>query len=157
MNPSILAHRQRIDHLFKKGAFFTEPEIQSEWSKYLCILVSGFIEESLRVLLEKYCENKASPNIQKFITKQIGNITNCKTDRIRQILGEFSLNWESKFTNKIREESKIDGEIKNAIDSVIINRHKIAHGKSIGMSYSNISDYYNHVEKAVEILEEIIN
>jgi hypothetical protein len=156
MNPSVLAHRKRIDNLFKKVALFEEPDIQSEWSKYLCILVSGFVEESLRVLLEKYCENKASPNIQKYITKQIGNITNCKTDKIRQILGEFSLNWESEFTNKIKEESKIDGEIKNAIDSVIINRHKIAHGKSIGMTYSNISNYYKNVKKAVEILEEII-
>ena len=67
MNPSILAHRQRIDNLFKKVALFEELEIKSEWSKYLCILVSGFIEESLRVLLEKYCENKASVNIQKFV------------------------------------------------------------------------------------------
>ncbi|WP_016953387.1 HEPN domain-containing protein [Anabaena sp. PCC 7108] len=156
MNPSILAHRQKIDNLFKKVASFTEPEIQSEWSKYLCILVSGFIEESLRVLLEKYCENKASPNIQKFVTKQIQDITNCKTSRITEILGKFSLIWESEFTNKIQEKSKIDGEIKTAIDSVIINRHKIAHGKSIGMSYQNISNYYNNVKKAVEILEEII-
>ncbi|MBS3027347.1 MAG: hypothetical protein HCA25_09695 [Dolichospermum sp. DET50] len=156
MNPSILAHRQRIDNLFKKGTSFTEPEIQSEWSKYLCILVSGFIEESLRILLEKYCENKASPNIQQFVTKQIGSITNCKTEKIRQILSEFSSNWESEFTNKIKEESKIDGEIKNGIDNVIINRHKIAHGKSIGMSYHNISNYYKNVKKAVEILEEII-
>ncbi|MDD1413501.1 MAE_28990/MAE_18760 family HEPN-like nuclease [Dolichospermum sp. ST_con] len=156
MNQSILAHRRRIDNLFEKVACFTEPAIQSEWSKYLCILVSGFIEESLRVLLEQYCKDKASPNIQKFVTKQIEDITNCNTEKIKKILEKFSSDWQSGFTNKIQEESKINDEIKNAIDSVVQNRHKIAHGKSIGMTYSNISDYYKNVKKAVEILEEII-
>ncbi|MBO1069911.1 MAG: hypothetical protein HEQ13_11290 [Dolichospermum sp. DEX189] len=150
MNPSILAHRQRIDNLFKKVALFEELEIKSEWSKYLCILVSGFIEESLRVLLEKYCENKASANIQKFVGKKIDNITNCKTEKIKRILLEFSSDWENEFTNKIND------QIKTAIDNVVQNRHKIAHGKSIPMSYHNILNYYNNVKKAVEILEEII-
>jgi hypothetical protein len=150
MNPSILAHRQRIDNLFKKVALFEELEIKSEWSKYLCILVSVFIEESLRVLLEKYCENKASANIQKFVGKKIDNITNCKTEKIKRILLEFSSDWENEFTNKIND------QIKTAIDNVVQNRHKIAHGKSIPMSYHNILNYYNNVKKAVEILEEII-
>ena len=150
MNPSILAHRQRIDNLFKKVALFEELEIKSEWSKYLCILVSGFIEESLRVLLEKYCENKASANIQKFVGNQIDDITNCKTEKIKRILLEFSSDWANEFTNKIND------QIKTSIDNVVENRHKIAHGKSIGMSYHNILSYYNNVKKAVEILEETI-
>ena len=93
MNPSILAHRQKIDNLFEKVACFEEPAIKSEWSKYLCILVSGFIEESLRVLLEKYCENKASANIKKFVRNKIDKITNCNTGKIQGILLEFSSNW----------------------------------------------------------------
>jgi len=150
MNPSVYTHRQKIDNLFKKVALFEEPDIQSEWSKYLCILVSGFVEESLRVLLEKYCANKASPNIQKFVGKKIDNITNCKTNKIKTILDEFSSDWSNEFTNRISD------QIKTAIDNVVENRNKIAHGRSISMSYHNISNYYSNVKKAVEILEEII-
>jgi hypothetical protein len=150
MNPSILAHRQKIDNLFEKVACFEKLAIKSEWSKYLCILVSGFIEESLRVLLEKYCENKASANIQKFVGKKIDNITNCNTGKIKGILDDFSSDCGNEFTNKIND------QIKTAIDNVVQNRHKIAHGKSIPMSYHNILNYYNNVKKAVEILEEII-
>jgi hypothetical protein len=113
-------------------------------------LVSGFIEESLRVLLEKYCENKAPANIQKFVGKKIDNITNCNTGKIKGILDDFSSDWGNEFTNKIND------QIKTAIDNVVQNRHKIAHGKSIPMSYHNILNYYNNVKKAVEILEEII-
>jgi hypothetical protein len=65
-------------------------------------------------------------------------------------LDEFSSDWANEFTNKIND------QIKTAIDNVVQNRHKIAHGKSIGMSYSNISKDYKNVKKAIEILEEII-
>jgi ADP-dependent phosphofructokinase/glucokinase len=114
-------------------------------------LVSGFIEESLKVLLEEYCRGKASPNIQQFVTGKIGHITNCKTNKIKNILGEFSSTWETEFTNKIVD------EIKNSIDSVVTNRHSIAHGKSVTMTYINIKDWYNNVNKAVDILAEIIS
>jgi hypothetical protein len=37
--------RKRLDEAFEKGkAFMTEPELQSHWSRYLCVLVSGFLE-----------------------------------------------------------------------------------------------------------------
>ncbi|WP_242032230.1 HEPN domain-containing protein [Aphanizomenon flos-aquae] len=86
----------------------------------------------------------------KFVGKKIDDITNCKTEKIKRILLEFSSDWENEFTNKIND------QIKTAIDNVVQNRHKIAHGKSIPMSYHNILNYYNNVKKAVEILEEII-
>ena len=127
MNPSILAHRQRIDNLFKKVALFEELEIKSEWSKYLCILVSGFIEESLRVLLEKYCENKASANIQKFVGKKIDDITNCKTEKIKRILLEFSSDWANEFTNKINDQIKSINSVKNTgkkTVSTLVNKNE---------------------------------
>lgn len=52
MNRKILSHRQRINTLFKKITSISNLADRGEWSKYLCILVSGYIEESLRVLLE---------------------------------------------------------------------------------------------------------
>ena len=67
-------------------------------------------------------------------------------------MDEFSSDWANEFTNRIIDHD----QIKTAIDNVVQNRHKIAHGKSIGMSYSHISNDYKNVKKAVEILEEII-
>ncbi len=47
MNPKILAHKQRLDSLYSKVAIIPVPQDQAEWSKYLCVLTAGFIEESL--------------------------------------------------------------------------------------------------------------
>jgi hypothetical protein len=121
MNLRILSHRQKIDSLFSRVHSISNLSDQSEWSKYLCVLVSGFIEESLRIMLEEYTSKHSAPNIQNFVEKQIGNITNCKTSRILEILGKFSQNWADDFSNQIKTRSSKTDEIKNSIDSVISN------------------------------------
>lgn len=152
MNPRILSHCQRIDNLFSRVASFDDPKDKSEWSKYLCILVSGYIEESLRVLLEDYASERknASSPIKNFVLKQIKNITNCKTQKILDTLDSFDSSWKDAF------EEKITPEIKDSIDSIVANRHAIAHGKNTGITYTTVTNYYKNIKKAIEILEDII-
>ncbi|MEH2384263.1 MAG: HEPN domain-containing protein [Nostoc sp.] len=156
MNQLILSHCQRIDGLFSKVSSISNPADQSEWSKYLCILVSGYIEESLRVLLEAYSTSHASPYIQNFVSREIRSITNCKTNKIVDTLCKFNSAWGSDFTHQISAKSRIADEIKDSIDSIVTNRHAIAHGKSSGIRYSTVYNYYNNVKKAVEVLDNII-
>jgi hypothetical protein len=156
MNLLVLAHRQRLDALFSRVSSFSSPADQSEWSRYLCVLVSGFVEESLRVLLEEYSKNHASQIIQSFVSSELKEITNCKAGKITSILRKFDPAWETNFLNEIQTNSRVVDEIKNSIDSVITNRHLIAHGKSVGINYSTISNYYSNVKRAVAILEAII-
>jgi hypothetical protein len=156
MNPSILSHRQRIDVLFDKVAAISSPADQAEWSKYLCVLVSGFIEESLRVLLEEYTRKHASLNIQNYIFGEIKDITNCKTSKITNILQRFNPTWEREFLDQIEARSPIVDEIKNSLDSVVANRHQIAHGRNVGLRYAVVLNYYSNVKRAIETLEYVI-
>ena len=157
MCQSISSHRQRLENLFSKISEVSDFAAQSEWSKYLCILVSGFIEESLRTLLEEYTKKHSAPNIQNFVEKQLKTIINCNTNRIIEVLKKFSNDWAQEFEHQIKEKSSIDdSKIKNSIDSVIANRNSIAHGKNVGITYSRISVYYADVKKAVKTLEDII-
>jgi hypothetical protein len=156
MNQKIVSHQQRLDNLFQRISTIQDPYYQSEWSKYLCILVSGFIEESLRVLLEEYSYKHASSNILNFVASEIQDITNCNSNKIAKILGKFSSNWETDFVSQIQAKSKKPDEIKNSIDSIVATRNQIAHGKSAGITYTKVSDYYENVKIAIEILDNII-
>lgn len=156
MTPSIVAHRQRIDNLFKKAATIADIAEQAEWARYLCVLVSGYIEESLRVLLAQYTRTRATPVIQNFVWGEIKDITNCKTSKIANVLQRFNPTWKNDFLNDIQAKSRVIDEIKNSVDSVIANRHQIAHGKNIGLGYAAISAYYDNVKKAVETLDAVI-
>jgi len=51
---------------------------------------------------------------------------------------------------------QIPNQIKDSIDSVIANRHNIAHGKSVGMSLGTIKGHYDNIKKVILIFETII-
>ncbi len=68
----VVKHKQRLDSLFGKAASLPkEPELLANWAKYLCVLVSGFIEESVRTLMLKYVQSRATLEIQDFVGKQL--------------------------------------------------------------------------------------
>lgn len=156
MKLHITSHQDRLDSLYSMVRNFSDPKEQMEWSKYLCVLTAGFIEESLRFLLLDYSKNNASPKIQRFLEKEISFITNCKTEKILDVLNKFDENWSTSFKNEIDSKSVIDKEIKDSIDSIVSNRHRIAHGKSVGMTYATISKYYIHCKTAIRILSDTV-
>lgn len=72
MKQSIHSHEQKLDHLLQeiKNAGLA-PKMESHLSRYVCILVSGYLEESLRQLLEQYANDKATPQIKNFVANEI--------------------------------------------------------------------------------------
>lgn len=156
MHPRILSNKNKLDHLYAKVSTYTVANEQVEWAKYLCVLTAGYIEESLRVLLLDFASKNSSIEIQRFLEREINFITNCKTERIVNVLNKFDINWAEKFANDIKDNSPIDREIKDSIDSIVSNRHLIAHGKSVGLSYATVNNYYGYCSKAIEILEDTI-
>ncbi|MFV0467412.1 MAG: HEPN domain-containing protein [Dysgonomonas sp.] len=156
MHIQIQSHIQKLDHLYSKVEGILDPNDKTEWSKYLCVLTAGLIEESFRVLLLNHAKNNSSIEIQRFLEAEIKRITNCKTTRILEILTKYDPIWCTNFQEEIKLRSNVDNEIKDSIDSVVQNRHMIAHGKSVGISYSILNKYYSFVKKAIQILDNTI-
>jgi hypothetical protein len=151
-NIEIVRYKQRLDNLFNKiSAFSEDQELQSHWARYLCILVSGFLENSVREIYSEYVKNNAAPYIANFVEGRLDDFQNAKREKILQLTKLFSPEWESNLRNST------EGELKAAVDSIIINRHKIAHGEDVGISYVRIKDYYQNAVKVVELLEKQCN
>lgn len=157
MHVDILSYQNRIEHLFNKNGGITDIEIQSNWSKYICVLVSGYIEESLRILFFEYAKNNSNPKIRRYVDSHIRRITNCKNSKIIEVLDYFSTDWVNDYKSKIARRETVTNQIGDAIDSVIANRHQIAHGKNIGLSHAIIRKYYNDVKIAIDVLNTVIN
>ena len=156
MHPRILSNKNKLDYLYTKISAYTTPSEQVEWSRYLCVLTAGYIEESLRLLLLDFVSKNSSIEIQRFVEREINYITNCKTERIIEVLTKFNVAWATKFSDEIKDKSPIDKEIKDSLDSIVSNRHLIAHGKSSGLSYVTVKNYYSYCHKAIVILENTI-
>lgn len=142
--------KQKIDNIFSLTKIIVDDETKSALSKYLCILVSGYIELNLKEIILEYATTKSSPTIQNYIEFSIQNMTNLKTSKIIENLKRFNLDWGTQL------EDKINSEQKDAIDAIVANRNNIAHGKDVGISYSRIGDYYNRTQEVIKIIEEVV-
>jgi hypothetical protein len=148
-NVQIASHKDRLDALFSKvGSLGGDSEMQSHWSRYLCVLVSGFIEASVRGLLADFAVNKSHRSIAAFVDRHLEGFQNPKMEKILALVGSFCEDWQ----NKLR--ASTNGELKDAIDSVVANRHLIAHGRSVNISFVTIKDYYSRTVKVVDLLEQ---
>ncbi|MFQ5956405.1 MAG: HEPN domain-containing protein [Candidatus Brocadiales bacterium] len=148
-NLTAVRYRQRLDNLFKQiGSFSGDPELQSHWAKYLCVLTSGFLETSVRAIYSQYTKTKAAPYVANFVDVQLKYFQNPKMDKILELTKFFSPEWEYNLRNAT------DGEAKDAVDSIVANRNRIAHGESVGITYSSMQRYYQNAIKVIKLIDE---
>ncbi len=117
----------------------------------MCILVSGFIETSTRSILVEYTRIHSSPNVTNYIERQLRRRTNLNTNELLNLLGAFNSEWRTKL------DSSVTDEMKDAIDSIVTNRNRIAHGENVGISFVRIRDYYQNAIAVIELIEEQCN
>lgn len=142
--------KQKIDNIFSLVKSIDNDETKSALSKYLCILVSGYIELNLKETILEYAATKSNPTIQNYIEYTIKKMTNLKTSKLIDKLKQFNTDWGNQL------EIEINPEQKDAVDAIIANRNNIAHGKDVGISYSRISDYYKRTQEVIKIIEKVV-
>ena len=148
-NQSIVSYKQRLDNLFAQiKAFAGDPELQSHWAMYLCVLTSGFLETSVREIYGLYSSEMAAPNVANFVKNKLEDFQNPKMEKILELTRSFNQAWE------IHLRAATEGEIKDAVDSVVANRHLIAHGRSVGITYVMIKNYYNNAIKLIDLIDK---
>ncbi len=127
-------------------------EIQADFAKYFCVLVSGFLENALVALILDYCERKSSlPEITLFVERQLEYWTNPNTEKIIQLLGDFSQDW------RLAAECFLIDEKKAAVNSLVALRHKIVHGESVGTSLGQVKEYYTTVLDVVAFVANLVD
>lgn len=147
-NVDVVRYQKRLDTLFKHVALMADnPELQSHWARYLCILVSGFIEVAVRALYSGYAKNKAAPFVVNYVERSLERLQNPNMEKILSIAVSFSPEWEAELR------SATDGELKDAVDSVVANRNSISHGQDVGLTYVRVSDYYKRVVRVLDLVE----
>lgn len=146
MDIQIFQNKQQLDDLFKKVSIINDEEMKSHWSRYLCVLVSGFIENSLRVLIYKYTTNRSHPTITSYINNHIKNITNLNYEKLKQLLSSFSVDWRNLLDDSISDEQK------DALTSIVNNRNHIVHGRSVDLTYVRLIDYYKNATDVIEYI-----
>jgi hypothetical protein len=141
----------RLDRVFEASDEVDDDEIRSHLARYLCVLTSGYLEESVKILIRNYVATKAAPFVMNHVNSTTNNITNLNSEKIGQFLNSFSNSWKDEFDKCLSDEEK------DAIDSVVANRHLIAHGRNVGVSYVSIKEWHKDIKSAIEKIRLIIH
>jgi len=130
------------------SAFSGELELQSQWARYLCVLVSGFLEVSICATYNQFVKTSASPQVVNFVKCQLDGFQNPKMGKIIELTRAFNSEWASAL------ETATEGRLKDSVDSIVANRHQIAHGRDVGITYARIKSYYEDAIEVVDLIEK---
>lgn len=143
--------RTRLDATFARGPVpSSDLEIQADFAKYLCILISGYLESAICALLIAYAQSRSSPEVASYVERQLGPWTNPKAEKIIDLFGAFNPDWRADLYSYLVDERK------DSINSLVALRHKIAHGESVGTSLSQIQFHYATVNDIIEHITNLV-
>ena len=142
---------QAIHSLFQRTrtACGDDVEMMSHWAKYLCVLCAGFLENALTAVYSDHCRRAASVPVANFATRSLEQISNPKTARFLEVAGRFKPAWRDDLEAFVNDDGRGD-----AINSIMANRHRIAHGQRSDITMARVSDYFTRAVRVVEFIED---
>lgn len=153
-NQQLLKQIQKLNHLFDKTQKATgnNIEFQSHWAKYLCVLTAGFLEKALSEVYGNFARNASSAPVARYTGRILGKVLNPKADKFVETARGFKEEWGS----ELKDFSDENGR-KDAIDSIMSNRHLIVHGKDSSITVARLRDYFDKAVEVVEFIESQCN
>ncbi len=151
-NVEIHRYETRLDKLFEEIKNLPDDNdwLKSHWSRYLCVLAAGYLETAVCEIYVDYAKH-APPNVRKFVESHLRRFQNPNMEKILQLTGAFSTEWADSL------QVEAEGQLKDAVDSIVNLRNQIAHGKDSGISFSQIKSYYAAGKRLVAVIDKQCN
>ncbi len=126
-------------------------ELRSDFARYLCVLVCGYLERAVVELLLHYTRTHANAGVTGYVGLRLRTgFQNPSAGRIKETVGAFNPAWADDLEVFIVDERLA------AIASVLAQRNRIAHGEWSDITYSWIEGYYAHIQDVIDHLADLI-
>jgi hypothetical protein len=83
----------------------------------------------------------------EYVEDQLQFFYNPKTNRILELAGAFDPGWRTSL------EAAIEDEIRDALDTIVENKNRVAHGRDSQITFAGISAYYERATRVLDLLE----
>jgi hypothetical protein len=146
----VASEKQRLDAVFKRaGNIGHDAEVLSDFARYLCVLVAGFLEQAVIELLLEHVRNHSRPSVLRHLDGNLRRFTSANAQRIQDTVGSFDADWREDLGNYIVDERKA------AVDSIVNLRHNVSHGRYVGVTLAGVKAYYSHVKDVVDHIADL--
>ncbi len=150
-NKEIVKQLQRLHYLIAKTSETSAGnlELQAEWAKYLCILCAGLLENALKEIYINFTRKNVSKPVASYVSSTISPIRTPKTKKFLDMAEAFNPVWKDELENYVNDNGRVE-----AIDSIMNQRHLIAHGQNQNSNITLVR-LKNYLSKSIEVLEFI--
>ena len=124
-------------------------ELQAHWARYICVLAAGFLENALFEIYAAVIRVGANPTVASFAASRLEKLTNPKSSRFIETARAFRPEWADDLETFLTDDGRRD-----AIDSIMANRHQIAHGERSGITIARLRQFFERSVAVVEFLEK---
>jgi RiboL-PSP-HEPN len=112
------------------------------------VLLSGLIENAIRDIICNHSETNATPRISNFVKSRLESFRNPDPGKVSELLASFDRALAD------RLEAHWSGEIKDAIGSIVGNRHLIAHGRDTTLTLGRVTGWFKAAQNFIGFLEK---
>lgn len=152
MNLKVQQYIKELDEQIKVVKEIDDDEVKSMLTQYLCVRISGLLETFVKSRISDYAQGRVPKEVNRYISVKFKDITNLKYTKLKEILDSFSNEWASDFDDYIKDHE----QQKTSMDSLVANRHNIAHGQNGSMSFKRLEQYYEDTKAIIKKLDTII-
>lgn len=143
--------KQQLDSTFARAATLGDSiELRSDFARYLCVLLSGFLEQAVVELILEHARKRSGPSVQEYVESQMRRFTNAKAQKLIELLGSFDPDWGKGMTAFF-----VTGGTKEAVDSIVDLKNTIAHGRSVGVTITRVTAYYGQIQVVVSKIADL--
>jgi hypothetical protein len=147
MRHAIDSRIRKLDAFFVRAAALgIEDEIRADLARYAAVLVAGFIERSVEVIVLDRLSHRAHPRVMKFITAWFRKGTNYDCEAITQLLDRFDLQWGDRFRAFLGNNSRYA----DSVTSIYTLRNSVAHGGDQNRGLAGVETLYVDCKEVVE-------
>lgn len=144
---SIKAELREIDGLILLTDAETDIEVRGHLARLAVIRLSGFVETSVRHMVNGYLDQHSSHRVLQFAQQQVGKLPNLNPTKLEQLVGAFDATWKQELTDFLA----ID-ERRQTLGNLIGARHQLAHGGSTAISTAKVHTYHKVADESVAFL-----
>lgn len=115
-------------------------------ARYGTVLVCGFIERSVEIIIIDKVRKKAHPRVLRFVKTHLNRGANYECEAIAQILERFDVDWARNF----RTFMKTRDDLVQSMASAYALRNSIAHGGTANRGIHGVNDLYLAASAVIE-------
>jgi hypothetical protein len=125
-----------------------DPKIATHLRRHCVVLVCGFVERSVELVVLERLNNRAHPRLISFVRSHFKRGTNYDCNAIASLIEKFDSEWSRKFTEfKVRNDKEVDG-----LASLYGLRNVIAHGNTANISAIDLQERCKEAKAIVDAL-----